>query len=60
MTLNNKHLLTTEIIANTLLRPSYVSLDYALFCYNAIPERIYEITSITTKHSKNLKYLMEF
>lgn len=55
MPLNNKNLLTTEIIANTLLSPSYVSLDYALSYYNTIPERVYEITSITTKRSKNFK-----
>lgn len=55
MPLSNKNLLTTEIIANTLLKPSYVSLDYALSYYNAIPERVYEITSITTKRSKKFK-----
>ena len=59
MPLNDKNLLTTEIVANTLLRPSYVSLDYVLSYYNAIPERVYEITSITTKRSKNLKRPME-
>lgn len=55
MPLNNKNLLTTEIIANILLGPSYISLDYALSYYNAIPERVYEITSITTKRSKKFK-----
>ena len=40
------------LIANLLRGPSYVSLDYALARHGAIPERVDEITSVTTKTSK--------
>lgn len=36
-------------IANQLHAPSYVSLEYALNCYGLIPERVADVTSITTK-----------
>ncbi len=35
-------------LANLIYGPSYVSLDYALGYYGLIPERIEEITSVTT------------
>lgn len=41
-----------ENIANLLMGPSYVSLDYALSFWGVIPERVYTITSVTTKRSK--------
>lgn len=47
----NKALLSYEIVANILLGPSYVSLDYALWYYGLIPESVYEITSVSTKRS---------
>lgn len=37
------------LVANHLLGPSYVSLDSALSFHGLIPERVYEITSVTTK-----------
>lgn len=40
------------LIANHLLGPSYVSLDSALSYHGLIPERIYEISSVTTKASR--------
>jgi hypothetical protein len=40
------------LIANHLYGPSYVSLDSALFYWGLIPERVFEITSVTTKTSK--------
>ena len=40
------------LIANHLHGPSYVSLDSALSWYGFIPERVYTITSITTKSSR--------
>lgn len=40
------------LIANHLYGPSYISLDAALFHWGFIPERVYEITSVTTKISK--------
>lgn len=44
-----------EIIANTLLSPSYISFDYALYFHGLIPENVYDITSATTKRSKSFK-----
>lgn len=38
-----------EFIANQLVFPSYVSLEYALGYYNLIPERVYQVTSVTSK-----------
>jgi predicted transcriptional regulator of viral defense system len=39
-------------LANILYKPSYISLEIALSFYHIIPETVYSITSITTKHSK--------
>ena len=52
-TLYNNTLLSKEIIANMLLGPSYVSLDFALWFHGLIPESVHKITSITTKRSKS-------
>jgi hypothetical protein len=40
------------LLANHVLGPSYVSLDSALSYYGLIPERVFEITSATTKASR--------
>ena len=40
------------LLANHIWGPSYVSVDAALSHYGLIPERVYEITSMTTKVSK--------
>jgi len=37
------------LIANHLLGPSYISLESALSYHGLIPERVYTITSVTTK-----------
>lgn len=39
-------------LANLIYGPSYVSLEYALQMYSLIPERVEEITSVTTGRSK--------
>ena len=39
-------------VANLIYGPSYVSLEYALQMYSLIPERVEEITSITSGRSK--------
>jgi predicted transcriptional regulator of viral defense system len=39
-------------LANKLCEPSYVSLEFALSFHSVIPETVYEITSITTKSTK--------
>lgn len=45
----------TFLIANHLRGPSYVSLESALSYWNMIPERAYEISSVTIKTSKKYK-----
>ncbi len=40
------------LIANHILGPSYVSVETALAFYGLIPERVYEIASMTTKSSR--------
>ncbi|MEK7626801.1 MAG: hypothetical protein AAB399_01365 [Patescibacteria group bacterium] len=44
-------------IANLIQRPSYISLEIALSYYHVIPETVYVVTSITTKHSKDINVL---
>ena len=41
--------------ANQLYGPSYVSLEYALGFYGLIPERVYDMTSVTTRKTMRLK-----
>ncbi|MBT6842536.1 MAG: hypothetical protein HOA17_01910 [Candidatus Melainabacteria bacterium] len=41
--------LSSSYLANQIYSPSYISLEYALQFYNLIPERVNEITSVTTK-----------
>ena len=43
------------LIANHLYGPSYVSIDAALSYWGLIPERVYEISSVTTNNSKTFK-----
>lgn len=43
------------VIANQLRGPSYISLESALSYWGLIPERVYEITSVTTKAPKTYK-----
>jgi hypothetical protein len=38
-----------SFIANQLCMPSYVSLEYALSFYGLIPEKVADVTSVTTK-----------
>lgn len=42
------------LLANHLFGPSYVSFDSALSFYGLIPERVYEVTSATTKRAERL------
>ena len=44
--------ISKELLANLIYGPSYISLEYALSYYGLIPERVYEITSITIKMKK--------
>ena len=43
-----KHLF---MIANAMLKPSYISLESALSVYGLIPETVYGITSVTSAHT---------
>ncbi|MBK5280407.1 MAG: hypothetical protein JJE09_16230 [Bacteroidia bacterium] len=43
------------LLANHILGPSYVSLETALAYYDFIPERVFEIASMTTKASRKFK-----
>ncbi len=53
----DKQLTENEVsfIANKLLEPSYLSLEYALSYYNLIPETVYLLTSVTTRKTKLIK-----
>ena len=44
--------ISTPLVANLLYGPSYVSMDYALYHYGIIPERVVEVTSMTTRRGK--------
>lgn len=46
-------ILSTELIANHLYAPSYVSMSSALRYYGLIPEEVYTKQSMTLKYAKN-------
>ncbi len=43
---------SAELVASLLYGPSYISMDYALSFYGLIPERVHEVTSVTSKQVK--------
>lgn len=43
------------LLANHVFGPSYVSTDSALSTYGLIPERVYELTSVTPKASQRFE-----
>ena len=45
--------LSSELIANHLYGPSYVSKESALRYYGLIPEQVYTLYSMTTKHARS-------
>ena len=47
--------LSTELIANHLYAPSYISMSTALRYYGLIPEAVYVNQSMTVKHSRNFE-----
>lgn len=51
-------ILSTELIANHLYAPSYVSMSSALYYYGLIPEAVYVKQSMTLKHSRNFDTLL--
>lgn len=48
-------LVSVELVANHLYGPSYVSMESALRYYGLIPESVFAIQSMTTKHSRGFK-----
>ena len=55
---NPKHTgktLSSELIANHLYTPSYVSMSSALRYYGLIPEAVYTHQSMTIKHSRSFE-----
>ena len=46
-------MLSTELIANHLYAPSYVSMSTALRYYGLIPEAVYVTQSMTLKHTRS-------
>lgn len=44
-----------ELLANLIYGPSYISLDYALSHHGLIPERVEDVTSVTTGKSRRFQ-----
>lgn len=51
----SEKLLSMELIANHIYGPSYVSRETALRYYGLIPESVFLIRSMTTKHTRSFK-----
>ena len=49
----SRKLISTELIANHLYGPSYVSMESALRFYGLIPERVFNTVSLTLKRSRS-------
>ncbi len=47
-----RHPFSTEVLANMICGPSYISLDYALHYHGLIPERVEAVTSVTISRSR--------
>ncbi len=46
---------SSEVLANMIYGPSYVSLEWACQYYRLIPEKVTAVTSVTTKRSKQFQ-----
>jgi predicted transcriptional regulator of viral defense system len=46
---DRKETLSRTFLANQIYSPSYVSTEFALGFYNLIPERVADVTSVTTR-----------
>jgi hypothetical protein len=51
----SRQLLSTELIANHIYGPSYVSMESALSFHGLIPEQVYTMRSITINRSKKFE-----
>lgn len=50
-----RHPYSSEVLANMIYGPSYISLEWACQYYRLIPERVSTVTSVTTQRSKQFK-----
>jgi hypothetical protein len=46
---------STEVLANMMYGPSYVSLEWACQYYRLIPEKVTTVTSVTTQRSRQFQ-----
>lgn len=46
---------SSEVLANMIYGPSYISLEWACQYYRLIPEKVTTVTSVTTKRSKQFQ-----
>ncbi len=46
---------SSEVLANLIFGPSYVSLEWACQYYRLIPEKVTTVTSVTTQRSKQFQ-----
>lgn len=44
-----------ELLANLIYGPSYISLEYALYYYGLIPERVETVTSVTSGRARRFE-----
>ena len=51
-------IISTELIANHIYGPSYVSMESALRFYGLIPESVYAVRSMTLKRSRDFENTM--
>jgi predicted transcriptional regulator of viral defense system len=51
----NRNPVCIEVLANLIYGPSCLSLEYALAYYGLIPERVEQITSVTSKRDRIFK-----
>lgn len=50
---DRKNKIKKEHVAYRLYEPSYISLEWALSYYGLIPEMVFNVTSVTTKTTRN-------
>ena len=50
-----RHPYSSEILANMIYGPSYVSLEWACQYYRLIPEKVTTVTSVTTQRSRQFQ-----
>jgi len=50
-----RHPYSSEVLANMIYGPSYVSLEWACQHYRLIPEKVTTVTSITTQRSRRFQ-----